>query len=217
MSHSHFVFLGPPGAGKGTHAKVLREARGLVHLSTGDMLREAVKSGSELGKLAASYMDDGRLVPDELVIDLISARLPQLAGKGWILDGFPRTLAQAEALDERLLAEGQPLDVVICFDVDEDALVARLGARMVCRNCGAVFNTQTMPPRVPGVCDACGREELYVRPDDQPEAVRKRFEVYRAQTAPLIDYYSRLGILVHVDANRDIEEIQADLQKSLVP
>ena len=211
----HIVFLGPPGAGKGTHASALQSEHDLVHISTGDMLREAIKSGSELGKKASGYMDAGQLVPDELVIDMLLDRMATLQAEGWILDGFPRTTPQAEALDTRLQESGAPLEQVFCFDVDEDELVQRLSSRQICRSCGAVFNTQSRPPKTPGVCDECGKKELYVRPDDEADAVRKRFEVYQAQTAPLIDYYNRAGLLCHIDASRDIEGIRADLKRCL--
>ncbi|PIE23407.1 MAG: adenylate kinase [Planctomycetota bacterium] len=210
----HIIFLGPPGAGKGTHASALQSEYRLLHLSTGDMLREAITSASELGNKASAFMDAGQLVPDELVIDMLLERMASLEQGGWILDGFPRTLPQAEALDARLQEQQVSIDQVFCFEVDEEKLVERLSSRQVCKGCGAVYNTQSKPPKTLGVCDDCGKKELYVRPDDEADAVRKRFEVYEAQTAPLIDYYKRAGLLCRIDASRGIEEIRAELKRS---
>ncbi|MEZ5990370.1 MAG: adenylate kinase [Planctomycetota bacterium] len=211
MTLSRLVFLGPPGAGKGTHAVGLAKDRDLRHLSTGDMLRAAVKAGTPTGRQAGGYMEAGKLVPDELIIDLLFEAMAD-AGAGWILDGFPRTLPQAEALDARLAANEMPLDRVIQFDVADEVLVDRISARLSCPGCGAVYNAHHKPPEVEGVCDVCGTA-LVTRADDRPEAVRERLAVYAAQTAPLIDYYEGQGLLTRVDADRDIGAIRADLDR----
>jgi adenylate kinase len=213
----HLVFLGPPGAGKGTQAARLAAERGLAHISTGDMLRAEKAARTPLGIQAEEFMTAGRLVPDQLVIDILLARIqqppaaPEQGESGWILDGFPRTLPQAEALDERLAASGRPLDRVICFDVAESVLVERIAGRLTCAKCGAVFNEKTSPPRVPGTCDRCGASGLHVRADDRPEAVRQRLASYRAQTEPLIRYYEGRGLLERIDAARDMDTVFDEL------
>jgi len=214
MSLSRVVFLGPPGAGKGTHAIEIAQARGLAHLSTGDMLRAAVREGTETGKLAQTYMDRGELIPDDVMIDVIFDRLAKADGGGWILDGFPRTLPQAEALDRRLDERGEQLDGVILFEVPDEELVERLSARLTCSSCGAVFNRRTSPPQVDGVCDACGGE-LITRPDDQPEAVAKRLDVYAKSTEPLIGYYEAAGKLFRLDALGEISAIRGRIEALL--
>jgi len=189
------VFLGPPGAGKGTQAATVARELGLAHLSTGDLLRAAVAAGSELGRAADGHMRAGRLVPDDLVLEILRERLRQPdAARGFILDGFPRTLAQATAL-ERLT----PLDMVVSFEVDPKALVERLAGRRTCARCGAVYHVAFNPSREPGKCDRDGGE-LVQRPDDRPEAVGVRLKVYAQQTAPLLDHYRAKGLLRPLDA-----------------
>jgi len=196
----NLVLLGPPGAGKGTLAARLVEAFGFVHLSTGDILREEVKKGSELGKLAQGYMERGELVPDEVILGMVRERVDGKSD-GFLFDGFPRTIAQAEGLEEIL-----PVHLAIYLELPEEEVVRRLSARRVCKQCGANYNLITQPPKVPGVCDRCGGE-LYQRPDDNEEVIRNRFRVYTEQSAPLIDYYERKGILVRVDASLPPEEV----------
>lgn len=193
------VLFGPPGAGKGTQATVLKDELGIPHISTGDMLREAVRAGTELGREAQSYMERGALVPDELILRMMEERLRQPdTARGYILDGFPRTVAQAEALDAMLNRLGMQIDAVIDLQVPEEELVRRLSGRLVCPSCQAIYQTQTRPPKVEGKCDQCGGD-LIVRPDDRPEAVRNRLVVYRKQTAPLIAYYQHKKLLHSVD------------------
>lgn len=211
------VFLGPPGAGKGTHATWLAGQGALLHLSTGDMLRAAVREGTELGAAAKQFMDSGRLVPDSLIIDMLFETLGKRgeeAAGGWILDGFPRTEPQAAALDARLEAAGEELDAVLLFDVEAEELVARLSSRLTCKNCGAIYNRRLQPPEVDGVCDRCGGD-VVTRADDEASAVRKRLEVYEDQTAPLIGYYDQCGKLLRIDAARTIEEVRAAVLRKL--
>lgn len=210
---TRIVFLGPPGAGKGTHAARLAESRGLQHISTGDMLRAAVEQGTRLGQEAKSFMDQGNLVPDDLIIDML---FETMSDAGWILDGFPRTLPQAEALDRRLRARGQGLDKVLLFDVPEDELVARLTSRLTCRSCGAIYNKRSRPPKEEGVCDRCGGV-VSTRPDDRPEAVAERLRVYAELTAPLVGYYQASGTLKRVAADGSIPEIRAEIEALLEP
>ncbi len=204
----NLVFLGPPGAGKGTQAKKLAQELGLVHISTGDLLRSAVKNQTPLGRKAKEYMDRGELVPDELIIALIEEVMPE--GGGVIFDGFPRTIAQAEALERMLERKGLHLDMVIFFDVDDDVVVERLSGRRVCPNCGAVYHIKYNPPKEDEICDRCGTR-LIQREDDREEVVRNRLAVYREQTAPLIEYYERKGILIKLDASKDIGEVYSEL------
>lgn len=210
MSLKKVVFLGPPGAGKGTHATWLADNRSLLHLSTGDMLRAAVREGTELGQQAKGFMDAGKLVPDSLIIDMLFETLEARGGSsdGFILDGFPRTGPQAEALDARLSERGNALDAVLLFEVESEELVARLSSRLTCKSCGAIYNSRLAPPSVEGVCDKCGGE-VVTRADDQPEAVRKRLEVYAEQTAPLIEYYKSRDKLLVIDAAQSIEDVRA--------
>lgn len=196
------ILLGPPGAGKGTQAALIAKEYGIAHISTGDMLRAAVKQGTELGGRAKSYMDAGELVPDDVVIGIVAERLglPEYA-KGYMLDGFPRTVAQAEALDAALAAGGGRLDRVISFEVPDEEVIRRLGGRRVCESCGATFGV------VDGdECELCGGR-LITRDDDQPDAIARRLQVYRTQTEPLIDYYDRAGILAGIPATGTVEEI----------
>lgn len=210
------VFLGAPGAGKGTQARLLAEKHHIPQVSTGDILRAAVREGTPLGVEAKGYMDRGELVPDQLMIGLIRDRIAcEDCVKGYILDGFPRTLEQARALDEMLASVGAPLDVAIDFHVPNEELLRRLTGRRVCRSCGASFHVVSAPPQHDGVCDHCGGE-LYQRADDNVETVSKRLEVYTAQTAPITGYYRQRDILHEVDGTRGIEEIQAGLERILM-
>jgi adenylate kinase len=212
----NLILLGPPGAGKGTQAKRLEQAHGIVQLATGDMLRAATASGSELGHRLKAIMDAGHLVPDEIIIEMIAERIAQrdCAG-GFILDGFPRTVPQAEALDAMLAERGQSLDHVILMKVDEAALVDRLSGRFSCGNCGASYHERYHRPRVDGVCDVCGSTNLVHRPDDRPEAVKTRFEAYRNQTAPILPYYRARGILRCVDGMADIDAVTQQIEQIL--
>lgn len=212
----HLILLGAPGAGKGTQAKMVAEKFGIPHIATGDILREAVKEGTQLGKEAVKYMEKGKLVPDEIVIGIIEERLREDdCKKGFVLDGFPRTIAQAEALDSVLDKIGIDLDLVIDLKVDKEELVRRISQRRICRSCEKPYHLTFNPPKVSGVCDECGGE-LYQRSDDTEETVRKRISVYEEQTFPLIDYYKKKGILKEVDGNRPIEEISESINKLLM-
>lgn len=207
------VFLGAPGAGKGTQAQTLAKVRQILHLSTGDMLRAEVAGGTELGLRAKSFMDAGKLVPDDLIIAMVEGRIGLTsAGKGpitrdWILDGFPRTVPQAEALDRALARAGMALSHVVFFDVPSPVLVRRLSARWTCARCGAIWNTESKPPKQQGVCDHCGGS-LKQRTDDRPEAVGQRLEVYERETAPLLDFYQSRNLLRRLDANRSPDVVQ---------
>jgi adenylate kinase len=202
------AFLGPPGAGKGTQARDLAQEWGVLHLATGDMLREAVAVGSPLGREAKGYMDQGALVPDDVIIRMMGERLGRAdAERGFILDGFPRTIAQAEALSQLLKDLGQTLDTVVYFDVSEPELLRRLTGRRVCRKCGHTYHLVSNPPKRPGVCDACGGE-LYQREDDAEATVRNRLEVYRRQTSPLLDYYRQRHMLTTVSGEGAVAAIR---------
>lgn len=208
------VLLGAPGSGKGTQAGIVCQRFGVAHIASGDLFREAVNRGDELGQQAKSYMEKGLLVPDEITIRMILERIaaPDCA-QGFILDGFPRTLGQAKALD-RVLGE-RGIDKVVYIKVSTEELVRRLSGRSICRDCQAPYHEITSPPKVLGRCDQCGGE-LYQRPDDSPETVRKRLEVYFVETAPLIDYYKEAGKLVEIDGERGIEEVGEELIAALV-
>jgi len=210
----NIVLLGPPGSGKGTQAKMIAEKYGVVHISTGDILRENVRGGTDLGKEAKTYMDAGKLVPDELLINIIKDRLakPDVAG-GYMLDGYPRTTPQAEAMDKILPELGQKIDVVVNIDVPDDELVKRLGGRRMCQ-CGVSYHLKFNPPKKEGVCDVCGGE-LYHRDDDQEEAILNRLEVYKTQTQPLIDYYNKAGIIADINGAGEISEIFGEISTSL--
>jgi adenylate kinase len=210
------ILLGPPGAGKGTQAKRLEDRYGLTQLSTGDMLRAERKSGSELGRKAQAIMDAGKLVSDDIIIELIARRIDQLkGGKGFILDGFPRTVPQAEALDRMLAEKGLKLDAVIEMTVDEAALIDRIAGRFSCAKCGASYHDRFNRPRTEGVCDACGAHEFVRRADDRPEAVKIRLEAYRQQTAPILPYYRGKGVLRSVDGMEEIDEVGRQIETIL--
>ena len=201
------IMLGAPGAGKGTQAKKIAEKYGIPHISTGDIFRANIKNGTELGKKAKTYMDQGLLVPDELVVDLVVDRVNQDDCKnGYVLDGFPRTIPQAEALTEALAKMGQKVDYAIDVDVPDENIVRRMGGRRACVGCGATYHVEYAPTKKEGICDVCGGE-LILRDDDKPETVQKRLNVYHEQTQPLIDYYTKAGILKTVDGTVDINDV----------
>ena len=212
----NIILLGPPGAGKGTQARLLVEGHGLVQLSTGDMLRAAKTSGTEMGQRVADVMARGELVTDDIVIGLIAEQLDGEAGKhGLIFDGFPRTLAQADALEALMAAKGKFLDAVIEMRVDDDALVDRIAGRFTCGNCGEVYHDATRPPAREGVCDKCGGSEFVRRADDNAESVRVRLMAYYRQTSPLIGYYHAKGKLRSVDGLASIETISHEVKTLL--
>ena len=203
------ILLGPPGAGKGTVAKPLMDKYHLPQISTGDILRQAVKDGTELGKLAKSYMDRGDLVPDDVIIGIVKERIKaDDCMPGYIFDGFPRTVPQAEALDRVLQELGTPLTAVINMDVPEDVVVARLSGRRTCRSCGALFHIIFNRPAKEGVCNACGGE-LYQRDDDNETTIRQRLGVYRQQTFPLIEHYAKHGLIKTIDGSVEAKEVAA--------
>ena len=212
----NLILFGPPGCGKGTQAQILKQKRGLAHLSTGDMLRAAVAAGTEVGKRAKAIMDAGDLVPDDVVIGIIADRLdePDAAG-GVVLDGFPRTVAQAEALDALMAKKGLKIDRVIELAVDDDILVERVSGRFTCTKCGAGYHDRFKPTRVPGVCDECGGSEFTRRKDDNPDTVRERLRAYHAQTAPLLPYYRDQGLLASVDGMAEIDQVTGAIGKAL--
>lgn len=208
------VFLGPPGAGKGTQARELARAWGVPHLATGDMLREAAAAGKRLGLEAKRYMDQGALVPDDVIVGLMRERLARPdAARGFIVDGFPRTIAQAEALAQLLKDHGQQLDVVIYFEVSEQELLRRLTGRRVCRACQTAYHLVFAPPMRPGACDKCGGE-LYQREDDGEKPVRIRLDVYARQTSPLLDYYRQRGLLATVAGEGAIDAIRQAIRQA---
>lgn len=209
------VLLGPPGAGKGTQAAKVIEKYNVPHISTGDIFRANIKEGTELGKKAQGYINEGKLVPDELVVDLVTDRLQQDDCKdGFLLDGFPRTILQAEQLDEFLSKNGQKLDIVLNFKVRKDVLVERISGRRVCKACGASFHVVNVPPKKEGICDRCGGE-LIQRKDDNRETVENRINVYESETAVLIGYYEKQGVLVDFDGEKSHEEVFADVVKAI--
>ena len=213
----NIILLGPPGAGKGTQAQRLQQERGMVQLSTGDMLRAAVASGSELGQKAKGVMERGELVSDELIVGLIQDRIAQPdCAKGFILDGFPRTVAQAKALDGMLTRGGAKLDRVIEMEVDEKALTERIVGRFSCAKCGAGYHDKFKRPKVEGVCDVCGSKEFTRRKDDNAETVKTRMATYRAQTEPLLPYYRARGILAKVDGMAPMDDVYRQITASLV-
>ncbi|WP_456370185.1 adenylate kinase [Geoglobus sp.] len=208
----NLILLGPPGAGKGTQAKRIVEKYGIPQISTGDMFREAVAKGTELGKKAKEYMDRGELVPDEIVIGIVRDRISQPdCENGFILDGFPRTLNQAEALDEMLDDMGRRIDAVINIVVPDEEILKRIVYRRICKECGAVYNLIYNPPERDGICDKCGGE-LYQRDDDKEETVRERLRVYREQTEPLIEYYGRKNLIHDIDGTKDIDDVWKQIE-----
>jgi adenylate kinase len=209
------VLLGPPGAGKGTQAVRLVEKYGVPQISTGDIFRKNIKEGTELGKKAQEYMNAGQLVPDELVVDLVKDRLMQDdCVNGYLLDGFPRTIFQAEELDKFLAENGQKLDAVINFEVGHDTLIQRLTGRRICKKCGAGYHVVNFPPKVEGICDKCGGE-LEQRKDDNVETAENRIVVYNKSTAPLIGYYSETGALKNFNAEKDPAEVFEEIVKEI--
>ena len=212
----NIILLGPPGAGKGTQAKRLQEAHGAVQLSTGDILRSHIAADDELGRQAKTFMNDGHLVPDELVIRMLEAEIesPRCQG-GFILDGFPRNIPQAEALDTMLRQKQLHIDAVIELQVDEAKLIERISGRFSCAKCGAGYNRQGQQPKVAGVCDVCGSTEFIQRPDDNAEALKVRLDVYRKQTAPILPYYAQQGLLRPVDAMQSVDDVSMAIEEVL--
>ena len=209
------IMLGAPGAGKGTQAKMIAEKCGIPHISTGDIFRANIKNGTELGGKAKEYMDKGLLVPDELVCDLVVDRIQQAdCEKGYILDGFPRTIPQAEALENALNAIEQKLDYAIDIDVPDENIINRMSGRRACVGCGATYHVLFNPTKVEGKCDVCG-ESLILRDDDKPETVKKRLDVYHTQTQPLIDFYTERKVLVEVDGTQSMDKVFDDIMKIL--
>ena len=209
------IMLGAPGAGKGTQAKMIAEKCGIPHISTGDIFRANIKNGTELGAKAKGYMDKGLLVPDELVCDLVVDRIQQAdCEKGYILDGFPRTIPQAEALENALNAIEQKLDYAIDIDVPDENIINRMSGRRACVGCGATYHVLFNPTKVEGKCDVCG-ESLILRDDDKPETVKKRLDVYHTQTQPLIDFYTERKVLVEVDGTQSMDKVFEDIMKIL--
>ena len=211
----NLILLGPPGAGKGTQAKRIVEKYGIPQISTGDMFREAVSKGTELGRKAKEYMDRGELVPDNIVIGIVRERLSQNdCQKGFILDGFPRTIKQAEALDEMLDDMDKKIDAVINIVVPDDEIIKRIVFRRTCKSCGAVYNVIYSPPEIEGKCDKCGGE-LYQRDDDREETVMERLRIYREQTEPLIQYYNQKGVVRDIDGTRSIGDVWDQMESTL--
>lgn len=209
------IMLGAPGAGKGTQAKMIAEKYGLPHISTGDIFRANIKNGTELGKEAKEYMDKGLLVPDELTVRLLLDRVAQDDCKnGYVLDGFPRTIPQAEVLDEKLSELGEKVDYAINVDVPDENIVNRMSGRRACLSCGATYHIVSIPPKKEGICDVCG-SELVLRDDDRPETVQNRLKVYHEQTQPLIDFYEKKGVLRSVDGTLPMEEVFTAITKIL--
>ena len=201
------IMLGAPGAGKGTQAKMIAEKYGVPHISTGDIFRANIKNGTELGMEAKKYMDQGLLVPDELTVKILLDRVAKDDCKnGYVLDGFPRTIPQAEVLDKALTELGDKIDYAIDVDVPDENIIKRMGGRRACLSCGATYHIEHVPPKKEGICDKCG-SELVLRDDDKPETVKNRLNVYHEQTQPLIDYYTNAGILKTVDGTVDIDVV----------
>ena len=209
------ILVGPPGAGKGTQAKRITERLNIPQISTGDMFRAAVKDGTEMGLKAKEYMDKGALIPDEVVIGVVKERVekPDCIG-GFILDGFPRTLDQARALDSLLKDMGEGIDHVVVIDVPDDDLVRRLSGRRTCRNCGYMYHEEFNPPKKPGICDKCGGE-LYQRDDDKEETIRNRLKTYHAQTEPIINFYSKKGLVRKIDGTGSMKEVEEAIKREI--
>lgn len=209
------IMLGAPGAGKGTQAKKIADKYSIPHISTGDIFRANIKEGTELGKKAKTYMDQGLLVPDELVVDLVVDRVQQDdCSNGYVLDGFPRTIPQAESLDAALEKLGDKIDYAINVEVPDENIIRRMSGRRACLACGATYHLVHIPPKKEGICDNCGKE-LVLRDDDKPETVTKRLNVYHEQTQPLIGYYTTKNVLAEVDGTKDMEEVFQDIVKVL--
>ena len=209
------IMLGAPGAGKGTQAKKIAAKYAIPHISTGDIFRANIKNNTELGQKAKTYMDKGELVPDELVVDLIMDRFKEAdCANGYVLDGFPRTIPQAEALDKALSANGESVDYAINVEVPDENIINRMSGRRACVGCGATYHIQFNPTKVEGICDACG-EKLILRDDDKPETVKNRLSVYHEQTQPLIEYYSGKGVLKEVDGIQPMDDVFAAIVKIL--
>ena len=210
---ARIVLLGPPGAGKGTQATLIAGARGVAHIASGDLFRKHLGEGTELGKLAKTYMDKGELVPDDVTIRMALERMAEPdAEDGYVLDGFPRTMEQARALDAALAERGEQLDAAPLIEVDTDELVRRLAGRWICRSCQTPYHEATHPPATAGICDVCGGE-LYQRDDDKAEVVRTRLETYERQTAPLIGYYEAQGKVARIDGAQDVERVTEELER----
>lgn len=214
------ILLGPQGVGKGTQGEIIAPRLGLARIVTGDLLRAAVRAGSDLGRVVSGYLDRGALVPDDVVIGLVVEKLrdavraePPLSGA--LFDGFPRTRPQAAGLDAALLRSNQQIDHVVNIDAPRAVLIERLTSRVTCRACGTIYNLRSKPPRVAGVCDVCGGRDLYRRPDDTPEAITERLRLYDEQTEPLLIYYRARGVVHEVDGNRPVEEVTADVLRAL--
>jgi len=211
----NIVLMGPPGAGKGTQAELITTDYPIPHISTGDMLREAVNKGTELGQKAQEYMNEGKLVPDEVTIGIVEERLSQKdCDKGFLLDGFPRTVNQAEALDDVLLKKGKTIEIAINIAVPDQVLIDRMAGRISCKKCKTVYNLKTNPPAKAGICDKCG-SELIQRDDDKGEVVKKRLQVYLDQTNPVLDYYKEKNILYNLDGNQDTNLVYVSIKKAL--
>ncbi len=209
------IMLGAPGAGKGTQAKLIAEKYGIPHISTGDIFRANIKEGTALGKEAKEYMDKGQLVPDELTVRILLDRVGKDDCKnGYVLDGFPRTIPQAQVLDNEVAKLGDKIDFAIDVEVPDENIIRRMGGRRACLKCGATYHVEHVPPKKEGICDTCG-SELVLRDDDKPETVKSRLEVYHKQTQPLIDHYSKQNILRTVDGTKDMHEVFADIEKLL--
>ncbi len=205
------IMLGAPGAGKGTQAKKIAEKYGIPHISTGDIFRANIKGGTELGMKAKAYMDQGQLVPDDVTIGMLLDRISEAdCGQGYVLDGFPRTIPQAESLTKALAERGEKMDYAIDVDVPDAAIVTRMGGRRACIGCGATYHIVFNAPKTEGICDTCG-EKLVLRDDDKPETVQKRLDVYHEQTQPLIAYYQEAGILKTVDGTKNLNEVFEDI------
>lgn len=205
------IMLGAPGAGKGTQAKKIAEKYGIPHISTGDIFRSNIKGGTELGMKAKAFMDQGALVPDELTIGMLMDRIKEAdCENGYVLDGFPRTIPQAESLTAALEAMGQKIDYAVNVDVPDENIINRMSGRRACLNCGATYHIVYNPSKVEGVCDVCG-DKLVLRDDDKPETVKKRLDVYHEQTQPLIEYYEKAGVLANVDGTQDMNQVFADI------
>ncbi len=201
------IMLGAPGAGKGTQAKLISEKFGIPHISTGDIFRANIKEGTELGKEAKEYMDKGQLVPDELTVRILLDRVEKDdCRNGYVLDGFPRTIPQAQVLDNEVAKLGEKIDFAIDVEVPDENIIRRMGGRRACPKCGATYHVEHIPPKKEGICDACG-ENLVLRDDDKPETVKNRLEVYHKQTQPLIDHYSKQNILRTVDGTADMQDV----------